>query len=84
MIVSVSFFTLKAIDDVLNFFFHSSRRKNKKKERIKKRVTCPLAFLLLTFLFFCNDDVNENERTNDGERRDTPPLNDHRRRSSFS
>ena len=30
-----------------------------KNQRIKKRVTCPLAFLL-TFLFFCNDDdVNE-------------------------
>ena len=39
------------------------------KERIKKRVTCPLAFLLLTFLFFCNDDdVNDDEnRTTEKE-----------------
>lgn len=40
-----------------------------KEERIKKRVTCPLAFLLLTFLFFCNDDdVNDDEnRTTEKE-----------------
>ena len=44
MIVSVSFFTLKAIDDVLNFFFslitkkEQEERKNKKKSDVPSRI----------------------------------------------